>query len=580
MPMRLDGDKCMGKEQQRPKTKIGPHTTLTGELDTDRPIYVYGVFEGDLASANTVFVDEEGLLSANVTAEHVVVRGAVVGSMHAKRVEIHATGRVWGNLYTPNFYVEPGGFVRGQIVTPPQNERALPHSPLKICAGSFIQPHPPPDDLDRLLSELETAVQRAIATGGVPASSQPIHIKEALARVVEAKNQTISYLQLELQASQSALAKQEALIATLSTDDKTSITSDDHEAAHIQQNHHLGNEVKRLRLRASQNQQKLARTHLELEETRLALKAARDEIARLHAELTTVHAQPEHLSEELTRSQARYEHLVAATTAASQKLHNQLAKIKAERDQTVADLDTSRQRARQLAAERDALRATAARLETELAAAQERIIHLTERQEELRQTRDNIDDLKNDLDAALQCIDQLAAERDALRATVVRLTTELDAAENRASRLTRQLTQARAIAPPPDTDQDIAQTGWDGGGIITAQLSAELKNAHRRIARLEDQLDAQASKAQSPQFDLQKQMWQERLNCTTYCLTCHAQRPISPGYEIVTVNGRRAVKGRCAICGAGLLHLLPATSGGNPEQPNFTQRTAAQEVSG
>ena len=521
MPMRLDGDKCMGKEQQRPKTKIGPHTTLTGELDTDRPIYVYGVFEGDLASANTVFVDEEGLLSANVTAEHVVVRGAVVGSMHAKRVEIHATGRVWGNLYTPNFYVEPGGFVRGQIVTPPQNERALPHSPLKICAGSFIQPHPPPDDLDRLLSELETAVQRAIATGGVPASSQPIHIKEALARVVEAKNQTISYLQLELQASQSALAKQEALIATLSTDDKTSITSDDHEAAHIQQNHHLGNEVKRLRLRASQNQQKLARTHLELEETRLALKAARDEIARLHAELTTAHAQPEHLSEELTRSQARYEHLVAATTAASQKLHNQLAKIKAERDQAVTDLDTSRQRAR-----------------------------------------------------------QLAAERDALRATVVRLTTELDAAENRASRLTRQLTQARAIAPPPDTDQDIAQTGWDGGGIITAQLSAELKNAHRRIARLEDQLDAQASKAQSPQFDLQKQMWQERLNCTTYCLTCHAQRPISPGYEIVTVNGRRAVKGRCAICGAGLLHLLPATSGGNPEQPNFTQRTAAQEVSG
>jgi cytoskeletal protein CcmA (bactofilin family) len=45
----------------------------------------------------------------------VVIAGAVRGDITAQKVEIRATGRVWGDVVTAAFATEEGAFLRGQI---------------------------------------------------------------------------------------------------------------------------------------------------------------------------------------------------------------------------------------------------------------------------------------------------------------------------------------------------------------------------------------------------------------------------------------------------------------------------------
>jgi len=475
------------------------------QLDINQALCIHGIFEGDLEVANTVFIGREGMVSANLTAGQVIVQGVVIGSIRAGEVEICASGKVWGNVCTQAFHVEPGGFVRGQIITPFPTEHTLhAYSPESSAAPGALSLQPHLDDaLDHLLAKLEAAAQEAISVDTPQSSPQPLHIKEALARVADAKNWTISQLQLELQATQAALAEQEALIATVSTD--LARAGNEHEAAVVRQNAELRRELERTRMTALQHHQSLARLHVELEKTREALDAAQDEITHLSTDLAEARAQLQSPSDELARSQARYDHLVATTAEASEQLCDQLAEVMAERDQAVADLNVTQVHA----AERDDLRANLERLRDEYTTAQTIVGQLTD---DLDADRAEIERLNSDHSAALSVVQ---AERDDASAG-------LEAARQR-----------------------IAQ--------LSGQLAAEQEAARTDVERLTADLDA--ARLQAGFKTHQDQIGQQRVY-TAYCLTCHTHRPIVEVREIVMPDGRRAVKGRCTVCGAILLNLV------------------------
>ncbi len=48
-------------------------------------------------------------------ANTVIVAGAVRGNITTQKLEIRATGRVWGDVITTAFVTEEGAFLRGQI---------------------------------------------------------------------------------------------------------------------------------------------------------------------------------------------------------------------------------------------------------------------------------------------------------------------------------------------------------------------------------------------------------------------------------------------------------------------------------
>jgi cytoskeletal protein CcmA (bactofilin family) len=156
------------KGQITPDTAIGPHTVLVGHLNVDQSLCVYGTFEGDLKATDTIFVNEESLVKADITAEHVIVHGAIVGNIRAEQVDIDVSGKIWGNVCAESFYVEPGGFVRGQITISSQTKHEMRAPPWEPHTDPIV-PSPPPsstdddDGADPLLAELKAAVRNASA---------------------------------------------------------------------------------------------------------------------------------------------------------------------------------------------------------------------------------------------------------------------------------------------------------------------------------------------------------------------------------------------------------------------------------
>ncbi len=73
-----------------------------------------GKFEGEIFESGTLIVGETAVVKGKIEAETIVINGHVEGEVCAKgRVEIHHTGKFYGNLLTPILTVDEGGFFDG-----------------------------------------------------------------------------------------------------------------------------------------------------------------------------------------------------------------------------------------------------------------------------------------------------------------------------------------------------------------------------------------------------------------------------------------------------------------------------------
>jgi Domain of unknown function (DUF5679) len=43
---------------------------------------------------------------------------------------------------------------------------------------------------------------------------------------------------------------------------------------------------------------------------------------------------------------------------------------------------------------------------------------------------------------------------------------------------------------------------------------------------------------------------------TGYCMKCKTKREIKDGQEVTMKNGRKAMKGKCSVCGTGMYKIL------------------------
>jgi cytoskeletal protein CcmA (bactofilin family) len=87
-----------------------------GNISGSGGVRIEGTFEGQIGLKGMLVVGETGKVTCeNVRASNVIVAGAVKGNITAQKVEIRATGRVWGDIVTTAFATEEGAFLRGQI---------------------------------------------------------------------------------------------------------------------------------------------------------------------------------------------------------------------------------------------------------------------------------------------------------------------------------------------------------------------------------------------------------------------------------------------------------------------------------
>lgn len=113
-------------------TVIGKDAIVKGELLSQTDMLIEGRVEGKIQGKHRVVIGESGNVHAQVHADVVSVRGEVHGDCEAtKKVEITATGKVFGNISAEAIVVAEGATFRGasKMTKRPQPKPVEPHTP-------------------------------------------------------------------------------------------------------------------------------------------------------------------------------------------------------------------------------------------------------------------------------------------------------------------------------------------------------------------------------------------------------------------------------------------------------------------
>ena len=101
---------------ERITSVLGNGIIWKGKIHGAGGVRIEGTFEGEIAIKGMLVVGETGRVNcADLRANTVIVAGIVKGNITAEKLEIRATGRVWGDVTVVAFASEEGAFLRGQV---------------------------------------------------------------------------------------------------------------------------------------------------------------------------------------------------------------------------------------------------------------------------------------------------------------------------------------------------------------------------------------------------------------------------------------------------------------------------------
>jgi len=129
-------------QAERITSVLGNGTNYQGKLTGRGGVRIEGAFNGEISLDGLLVVGTTGRVTCeNLCANSVIVAGAIQGDITALKVEIRATGRVWGNVTTTAFSTEEGAFLRGQIQMEEEMELEFP-----VEGDSSVEASPPGEE--------------------------------------------------------------------------------------------------------------------------------------------------------------------------------------------------------------------------------------------------------------------------------------------------------------------------------------------------------------------------------------------------------------------------------------------------
>ena len=97
------------------ETVLSNQIKLEGRLQSTSNIRFDGEMNGDLTTEGDLSVGEHGRVKGNVSARNVVVGGTIQGNVSPSgRLEILATGKVFGDIVVGSLIIDEGGILRGK----------------------------------------------------------------------------------------------------------------------------------------------------------------------------------------------------------------------------------------------------------------------------------------------------------------------------------------------------------------------------------------------------------------------------------------------------------------------------------
>ena len=127
---------------ERVTTVLGPGINWTGDLRGKGGVRIEGTLEGEIAVQGIVIVGETGRVTCKIfKAGTIIVAGSVNAEIVSEKLEIRATGRVYGDVTTQSFSTEEGAFLRGKVTM----EEKVDLSDLPAPTQETEIPEPPTD---------------------------------------------------------------------------------------------------------------------------------------------------------------------------------------------------------------------------------------------------------------------------------------------------------------------------------------------------------------------------------------------------------------------------------------------------
>ena len=91
-----------------------------------------GKFDGEIFSGDILLIGETATVNAEVNVNTLAIDGKVSGNVSATgKIEIHSTGKLYGNITTPTLVIEEGGLFDGTCKMEKGVEAAKKVTPIK-----------------------------------------------------------------------------------------------------------------------------------------------------------------------------------------------------------------------------------------------------------------------------------------------------------------------------------------------------------------------------------------------------------------------------------------------------------------
>jgi cytoskeletal protein CcmA (bactofilin family) len=121
---------------------LGRGTRFEGKLHFEGRVRIDGVFKGEIKSDDTLIIGDGAEVHAEIDVATVIVRGGSVhGNIRARTsLEIHAPGKMIGNIHSPSIFIDRGvefqGSCRMDAIdgAPDARDEKLPPKPPMLVA--------------------------------------------------------------------------------------------------------------------------------------------------------------------------------------------------------------------------------------------------------------------------------------------------------------------------------------------------------------------------------------------------------------------------------------------------------------
>jgi cytoskeletal protein CcmA (bactofilin family) len=107
-------------------TVIGGDVVIKGDISVERGMRVDGQIEGTITTKGKILVGKTGQLKADVRAGTLTIEGRISGNVSAERVQIEASGQVFGDLNATKLVVTEGATFVGKVNVSPEAVKDLP----------------------------------------------------------------------------------------------------------------------------------------------------------------------------------------------------------------------------------------------------------------------------------------------------------------------------------------------------------------------------------------------------------------------------------------------------------------------